>query len=518
MKITSRIVLVTVLGIWACVLSQTATAVNTPAAQSQSFASFYGQYPYLRVIEGSEPTDLSDEEFLDVAGRVVFPVGRAELPDDAPLLRQLAEEVIPQLNNDTLQVVRILFRGAASPDGPTALNQRLGEQRVRSLFAFFKTHLSTPVSEQLFSTAVDIEDYRTLCLLMRRGNDPDYQQVQALCDRYLADGSYSSASITQLKRELQAVKDGTLWQRLKVMYFPQLRTARIVLFVQKVQRLSLDTIAAGPLVPEPSVTLADTLQPVEPVLPVEPEPVSTVTEAMTADTLSRRELLAVKTNLLFYAVYMPGYNRWCPMPNVGVEYYPRRGHFTFGASLDFPWWQNYNAHKYFQVRNYQLETRYYLRAASAATSPAYSGFYLQAYVHGGLFGICFDADRGWEGEGMGAGVGLGYVMPVAKNGHWRLDFGAQFGYFRAKYDPYQFENPVDPNYTDQLYYYKWTLKPDLFKCRQYRFNWFGPTRLGITLSYDLLYRKRQKGQAYTQQPLPQTLPVREGSSNINSQR
>ena len=225
------------------------------------------------------------------------------------------------------------------------------------------------------------------------------------------------------------------------------------------------------------------------------------------DTLYRRELLSVKTNLLFYGVYMPGYNRWCPIPNVAIEYYPKQGHFTFGASFDFPWWQNYEKHKYFQVRNYQLEARYYLKPAPAANTvsdgspvgtpaasqkPAYSGFYLQAYTHLGLFDICFDADRGWIGEGIGAGLGLGYVVPLSKRGHWRMEFGLQAGYFRCKYDPYQYENPVNPDYRDGLYYYKWTQSPELFKERQYRWDWLGPTRIGITLTYDVLYRRIQK--------------------------
>lgn len=212
----------------------------------------------------------------------------------------------------------------------------------------------------------------------------------------------------------------------------------------------------------------------------------------------RREFLSVKSNLLFYAVYMPGYDRWCPIPNVAVEYYPKKGHFTFGASFDFPWWQNYDDHKYFQIRNYQLETRYYLKESkkddrtSAYQAPAFSGFYAQAYANVGLFGICFDADRGWVGEGIGGGIGAGYVMPVSKNGHWRLEFGLQVGFFHCKYDPYQYENPVDPNYRDGLYYYKWTQSPSLFKKRQYRYTWLGPTRIGVTLTYDLLYRRISK--------------------------
>ena len=208
------------------------------------------------------------------------------------------------------------------------------------------------------------------------------------------------------------------------------------------------------------------------------------------DTLSRREVLAIKTNLLFYGVYMPGYNRWCPIPNVALEYYPKKGHFTFGASFDMPWWQDYDAHKYFQVRNYQIEARYYLKANGAHRG--YRGFYLQGYVNGGVFGICFDADRGWVGEGIGGGLGFGYVTPLSRNGHWRLELGLQAGFFRCKYDPYQYENPVDPNYQDGLYYYKWTLDPGLFKERQYRWNWIGPTRIGITLSYDLLYKRINK--------------------------
>jgi hypothetical protein len=240
-----------------------------------------------------------------------------------------------------------------------------------------------------------------------------------------------------------------------------------------------------------TLTLRKTLALVIPCMPVVP------------DTLWRRATLAVKTNLLFYGVYMPGYDRWCPMPNVAVEYYPRKGHFTFGASFDCPWWRDYDAHKYFQVRQYQVESRFYLRGAHEPSKPSkpympskphepYTGFYVQAYANAGLFGICFDADRGWVGEGIGGGLGLGYVLPLTRSGHWKLEFNLQAGYFRCKYDPYQYENPVDPSYHDDLYYYKWTLSPSLFKKRQYRWNWIGPTRIGITLSYDLLYKRIQK--------------------------
>lgn len=255
------------------------------------------------------------------------------------------------------------------------------------------------------------------------------------------------------------------------------------------------------------------------------QPTTTSDAQITSDTLSRREFLSVKTNLLFYGIYMPGYNRWCPIPNIAVEYYPKQGHFTFGASFDMPWWQDYNAHKYFQVRNYQLETRYYLKSnkvtnhdtnkSNKLNKPNYAGVYLQGYLNGGIFGICFDADRGWVGEGLGAGIGTGYVMPLFGNSHWRLDLGLQAGFFRCKYDPYRYGNPVDPSYKDDLYYYKWTLNPSLFKKRQYRWNWIGPTRISMTLSYDLLYRRISKKGVSFNCKEPQSLPIIEESIYTN---
>ncbi len=216
------------------------------------------------------------------------------------------------------------------------------------------------------------------------------------------------------------------------------------------------------------------------------------------ERIPRREWLSVKTNLLLDGAYMPfGYNRWCPIPNIALEYYPLHGHFTYGASLDFPWWRHYDKHKFFELRNYQLETRYYLRSGDVhhnipGQGAAYKGFYLQGYIHAGVYLFCFNADKGWTGEYLGGGVGCGYVMPLSKKGHWRMEFGVQFGLIYSGYDPFQYEYRGGVDLHDNLYYYDWTLSPSLFKKRQYRYTWFGPTRIGITISYDLLYRRHAK--------------------------
>ena len=467
------------------VLAILSAASGTAVASNLPRYAYYDQYPFIRILaDDEEPQELTDEAFFDQSASIIFPVNGTELPIGSPLLRELEQNVIPQINSDSLRIVRMVFRGAASPEGPFEVNQRLGQQRVQALYDFFASRITAPMAGSQLTIQSDIEDYRSLCIMMKRNADPDYEVVRALCDLHLAKKEYA-----QLKGKLQKTDGGKLWARLLQEYFPQLRAARFVIYLQKV--VPVKPIAtAEPVKPVEE----EVVVPVEPIIPIE----QPVVEAL-PDTLQRREFLSVKTNMLFYGVYMPGYNRWCPIPNVAVEYYPKSGHFTFGASFDCPWWQNYRKHKYFQIRNYQLETRYYLKESEPyepfepkKKAPAFSGWYLQGYANMGIFGICFDANRGWVGEGLGAGVGVGYVMPISRNGHWRLEFQLQAGWFGCKYDPYKYENPVDPTYHDDLYYYKWTLSPSLFKKRQYRWNWLGPTRVGITLTYDLLYRRIQK--------------------------
>ena len=487
----------------------------------------YSPYTYIRFLrDDAEVPELTDEEFYDIAGRVIFPVNKYYLPKRDSLIMQLQNEVLPLINRDSLELASLMIRGAASPEGPTRFNKFLGEHRAATLLQFLRDNIDKPINEADFDMHIDIEDYRTLCIMMHRASDKDYPVVQTLCDRYLPKNN-----IAALKHQLQTTRQGTLWRRLLRQYFPRLRAARVILFFRAPrtygQRME-DVLPSQPVeepvvepVEEP-IAEPDTLQSFTGQTGTDQVGIGlpdTVPTVLMPQRVPRRELLSVKSNLLFDFAYMPGYDRWCPIPNVAIEYYPLHGHFTVGASFDCPWWQHYWDHKFFQIRNYQVEGRYYFRSGDIRKNPpgqgaAFRGLYLQAYAHMGLFGICFDANHGWEGEGAGAGLGVGYVLPLGKRGHWRLEFGLQAGYFRCKYDPYQFENPVDPNYIDHLYYYKWTLSPDLFKRRQYRFSWFGPTRVGITLTYDLLYRRQAKRGISFKAHEMMLMPV-EGENVIN---
>ncbi len=457
--------------------SGSAFALTTPQKTPQS------KYSYVVVLDGNvHEAEMDDSLFYKISRKVIFPVNKYTISQDSKFRKELLGEILPYFDNDEYILQSMMIRGAASPEGPYGWNCTLSKLRRKALLDLIRDNVKHPIDT--FLTVKEVpEDYIYLLLLMKERKDRDYSRVAAVVEKYI------DTDQEQLKKELMAMDNKLLWKRLLRDYFPEMRAARVVLFFKKHLTIKTQKPDNADFTPNMDVALQPFTQRV------------TVPTIDFTERLPRRELLSVKTNLLLDAAYMPfGYDKFCPIPNVAIEYYPLRGHFTYGASFDCPWWQNYKDHKYFQVRNYQVETRYYFKDGSVdkvghGNGAAYRGWYLQAYAHMGLFGICFSEKRGWEGEGFGGGLGVGYVLPLTKTGHWRLEFGAQAGVFWTKYDPYQYESVLYPDRHDNLYYYKWNNFGNLFSRRQHNLTWFGPTRVGITLSYDLLYRPRKKNGA-----------------------
>lgn len=438
--------------------------------------------PYVVEVNSDSDMVMSDSLFYAISRSIIFPVNKFDIPQNSDFVRELTTSVIPHMNARGYRLESIVIRGAASPEGPYKWNTFLGKQRLKALYDLVDKYMDEPSCRDCLKQDFVAEDYHYLLHLMRQNGDRDQERVAQLVNRYF------DANIEQLKNKLMNVDGGTLWKRLFKQYFAQLRAARVVLFFKPSPTAPLSRGVA--LNPQCRLNLPAACQPTLPQFSIP----NTLAET---DLIPRREVLSIKTNALLDVAYVPfGYDRWCPIPNIAIEYYPRHGHFTFGASFDCPWWVgNTTNHKYFEIRNYQLESRYYLRNSDKwyeTGGAAFRGLYFQGYAHLGLYQLGFNRDKGWIGEGVGAGVGMGYVLPIARGGRWRLEFSAQVGFFITKYDPFVYGCPVE-NVDDGLYYYDYTGNADLFKKRQHTFKWFGPTRVGITISYDLLYRKRGGG-------------------------
>lgn len=104
----------------------------------------------------------------------------------------------------------------------------------------------------------------------------------------------------------------------------------------------------------------------------------------------------------------------------------------------------------------------------------FNGHYFGAHVFGGMFNIAEhripllfgeknSADYRYEGWFAGAGVSYGYQLPLARN--WNLEFNVGVGYALMRYDRYEHKRCGE------------LIQPDA------RRNYFGPTKLGLTLTY-----------------------------------
>ena len=300
------------------------------------------------VTKANAQVQTTDSTFVKNSRAIKFVVNRININEQDR--KWIKEVLIPELNRLGDQGI-IWGRATASPEGPYPNNRRLANERRASMDALLSSY---GINTHRIRYDVVAEDYALLLTLMQLKHDPWCSTIDSLTSLY-------ANRAAQLKLALKRHQKGKLWQHVLRQYFPLLRAVRIMAIdkrlIDEVPNLQ-QSLTWQPLPPLPLYTADNTTD-----IPLRatclPIPDSTaldtlVTNSLMASCMPRRELLSVKTNLLLNLAYMPGYNRFCPIPNVAIEVYPLHGHFTYGASFDCPWWQHYNAHKYFQLRNYQL--------------------------------------------------------------------------------------------------------------------------------------------------------------------
>lgn len=410
-----------------------------------------------------------DSVFVKQSRPIIFVVNRTEISRDDE--RWITDSLKPALEKLGERGI-IIGRAAASPEGPTPNNQRLANGR-RAAADRVLASLGIDVSRVNYDVVT--EDYPLLRIMMRMNDDPDYVFVDSLMQRYVLDP-------TLLKRKMMTARDGQLWKRLLKEYYPRLRAVRIM-------PIDRGLFFNGHILPDlKPLPFPEKEMPEPEVLggyDLEPQPLEGYGYGPLLPQ-HRIPKLNVRTNLLYDLFYMPHFG-FAPMWNIGVEYYPRKGHFTYSLWFMEPYYHRWGRNKFFQIRDYEFETRFYFRGTKRAD---YRGFYVSAALDFNVFGVGLGKRKGWEGEGAGAQATLGYVQPLCRHHQWKLQFVVGAGFYMSQYDPYLYGIPdYFGHREDGLYYYNTNLYRHEFKKRQHRYTWFGPTQLAITLSYDLLWRK-----------------------------
>lgn len=354
----------------------------------------------------------------------------------------------------------------ASPEGSYENNMRLSRERAAQFDRLLEDNFP--------SITANVKAGGEAWALLRERVAKDRKIRPVLLERILSILDDTTISDETKKSRLAGELNESDYRYLLYAHYRFLRCFEIVLRIREPEQK-----------PEPvTVSVAEPEPEQEAQPPVEPEEDLQLAEkpAGQPETESRpvrkKPVLAISTNLPYDITYIPGYGL-TSIPSFSLEYYPSRyGHWTFGADLEIPMWQHWDTHSFMQIQNLTLNTRYYFKRGN------YHGLYLLANVNAARYGIGWDA-RGWEGEGLGVSAGIGYKLTIYKR--LFLDAGAAFGYFYSRYDPYEYGFDAT-----QRYYYDYVGVPEEFVRRNHVLNWFGPTRVWISIGFELFSRKTDR--------------------------
>ena len=355
---------------------------------------------------------------------------------------------------DTLEII-----GKASMDGPERHNLDLARRRAEALRNYIVVHY--PLYPGVVTIKVEGEPWGELREAVER------------------DAALTPLKRTQLlsiidsddpaDRKEARLKAFAAWAAFNRQLFPDYRGASVQFFPAPLfDNAFLEEIAAI----SPYIHFPETAVELRP-------------DVLTVPALTRprvlRPVLALSTNLLYDLTYIPGYGL-TSIPSLSLEYYPRNyGRFSFGADVEWPMWRHWDEHRFFQIQNVTLNARWYFVRNYQHN---FRGPYVLANVNGVRYGIGFDADTGWEGEGIGASAGIGYKHSLFGSKRLFWDTGIALGFFYSRYDPYVWGN--DPT---KRYYYDYDGLPENFVKRNHALEWVGPTRIWFSIGVDLFNRK-----------------------------
>ena len=382
--------------------------------------------------------------------------------------------VMDSLGRENIMAIEIIAQ--SSPDGGLARNEWLTEHRSQAILEYMDRVF--PELKEKISLNTVTESWENLAMYVAQ--DPNLTEANRNKILNIIDSPTLSVATkkARLKSNLgRQGKLGGIYDYLLKYYYPVIRNTGIYILHNVEPATAFNMPPLQPYVQIDSLILPDTIGPA----PDKPEP--PVVDS--TPPVRKRPVLAVKTNIPYYAYFRKDLG-WAPIYNVEVEWYPtENGRWTVLGEYEFPWHMAKNNHECFQILNLQLEARRYFKKASN-----HSGHYLSAYAGANLFDICFDgyAGHGFQGEGIGGGLGYGYVLPLGRKKNpetrWKLEFFIKGGVYVTLYDPYDAGNPFMGKY-----YYEWYDAPNLFMKRNMIFRWLGPTGAGVTLSYDLIRKK-----------------------------
>ncbi len=373
----------------------------------------------------------------------------------------------------TDSIMRILIAGSASPEGSTAVNERLSMERAQAVrgYIVWKYPWVDQQKMQIYSIGENWPGMRSM--IDQDGDVPYREQLLEIID--------GDNTGTTKWAEIRALGGGTVFRYLENHILPTLRSAVMCeVFYRDENRNSAPEPVVGTAPESPPTEPASEPQPPVEAVPAEPAPADTLadfeyvpvpiapTPVLQYETVTK-PLFAIKTNLLFDAL---------TALNVELEV-PIGNRWSIAGEYIFPWWLWERKQYCLESLSGNLEGRYWF--GNRKTRPVLTGWFVGLYTGAGYYDIGLGVDKGYQGEFfIAAGVSGGYAHTINKKGTLRMEYSLGVGYMRTKYRQY---DPAQICSDEQWH---------LIKQKSGKFSWFGPTRAKISLVWLINHTYKKK--------------------------
>lgn len=321
-----------------------------------------------------------------------------------------------------------------SPDGTDFSNNRLAENRARRLMDYLRSRINlSDLPLTIRSHGVDWAGLESRVATHEVPYKDEVLDVLRNTPEWIYDED--NRVIDGRKRQLGMLRGGIPYNYLLDNVFPLLRRSCITLSytvepIDSPQPQQPTGKPAEETVAEQPVTETERVR-TEPVVQHEAEPALSLPAK---DKRDFRPLLAVKTNLLYWATVMPDFKSYTFVPNLEIEYFFKE-RWSLAATGNYMK-RGYGNGDFYGISSWSVEPRWWFKGDGR-----FRWFYLGAYGQVGDYDAQNSrvANDGNTGTLWGAGLSLGAAIPFSDR--FGLEVGIRGGYRRSNVRVYSHEAP-----------------------------------------------------------------------------
>lgn len=386
------------------------------------------------------------QDHIEKKYSLFFRVSRSDIDStymgNGHTIRTMIDDIKATLDVQGAVPDSLLIYASSSPEGPSALNQRLAIRRAENARAML-IDLFPQFDPKNIKVESRPNDWSGVILAIRRDSSIIHSNalLKVLTDPGVKD---KTAALRAIPEAYDEIRHGLL---------NYMRTATVTIQVIG-KKDEFSDIGPRPLIPALSSVKAPAIEP-----PMD-EPLSM---PQAVQDIRKPFYMAVKTNMLYDLALVP---------NIGLEFYLGKN-ISVAGNWMYSWWKNDRIAWYWRTYGGDLAVRYWF-GPDAEKKPL-SGH------HVGVYGqiITYDFEiggRGYLGDrwSYAGGIEYGYSLPVARR--LNIDFNLGVGYLGGEFKEYL---PIDGHYVWQA-----TKKR----------NYIGPTKLEVSLVWLLGYGNHNEGK------------------------